>query len=67
MTEQTIPAAALPSADLIFALELAELADSIALPRFRAADLAIDEKPDRTFVTDADLRRRESVARQDRG
>lgn len=55
MTEQTIPAAALPSADLIFALELAELADSIALPRFRAADLAIDEKPDRTFVTDADL------------
>ena len=50
MSEQ--PAA--PSADLAFALELAELADSIALPRFRAADLNIETKPDRTFVTDAD-------------
>ena len=44
-----------PSADLAFALELAELADSIALPRFRAADLRVDTKPDRTHVTDADL------------
>lgn len=43
-----------PSADLEFALELADLADSISLPRFRAADLRIDTKPDRTFVTDAD-------------
>ncbi len=43
-----------PSADLAFALELAELADSISLPRFRAADLAVETKPDRTFVTDAD-------------
>jgi histidinol-phosphatase len=43
------------SPDLAFALELAELADSISLPRFRAADLRIDTKPDRTFVTDADL------------
>lgn len=43
------------SADLAFALELAELADSISLPRFRAADLAVDTKPDRTFVTDADI------------
>lgn len=43
------------SADLAFALELADLADSIALPRFRAADLRIDTKPDRTHVTDADL------------
>lgn len=42
------------SADLAFALELADLADSIALPRFRSADLRIDTKPDRTFVTDAD-------------
>lgn len=42
------------SADLQFALELADLADSIALARFRAADLTIDTKPDRTFVTDAD-------------
>ena len=44
----------LPSADLAFALELADLADSISLPRFRAADLTIETKPDRTFVTDAD-------------
>lgn len=43
-----------PSADLAFALELADLADSISLPRFRAADLRVDTKPDRTFVTDAD-------------
>ncbi|MBN9613331.1 MAG: histidinol phosphatase [Actinobacteria bacterium] len=43
------------SPDLEFALELAELADSIALPRFRSADLRIDTKPDRTHVTDADL------------
>lgn len=43
-----------PSADLAFALELADLADSISLPRFRAADLTIETKPDRTFVTDAD-------------
>ena len=40
--------------DLAFALELADLADSISLPRFRAADLRIESKPDRTFVTDAD-------------
>lgn len=44
-----------PSPDLAFALELADLADSIALPRFRAADLRVDTKPDRTYVTDADL------------
>ena len=41
-------------ADLRFALELADLADSISLPRFRSADLHIETKPDRTFVTDAD-------------
>ena len=50
MTQQ-LPA---PSADLAFALELADLADGISLPRFRSADLAIETKPDRTFVTDAD-------------
>lgn len=43
-----------PSADLTFALQLADLADSISLPRFRSADLTIETKPDRTFVTDAD-------------
>ncbi|GAA2186941.1 histidinol-phosphatase [Leucobacter alluvii] len=45
---------ALPSPDLAFALDLADIADGISLPRFRAADLAVDTKPDRTFVTDAD-------------
>ena len=41
-------------ADLAFALELANLADSITLPRFRAADLKVETKPDLTPVTDAD-------------
>ncbi|QIM16957.1 histidinol phosphatase [Leucobacter insecticola] len=54
MNNAEVPAQRPPSADLAFALELADLADSIALPRFRAADLRIDTKPDRTFVTDAD-------------
>jgi histidinol-phosphatase len=40
--------------DLEFALELADLADSISLPRFRAADLVIDTKPDMTPVSEAD-------------
>jgi histidinol-phosphatase len=40
--------------DLAFALELADLADSISLPRFRAADLRVETKPDLTPVTDAD-------------
>ena len=41
-------------ADLALALELADLADGIALPRFRAQDLAVRTKPDRTPVTEAD-------------
>jgi histidinol-phosphatase len=41
-------------ADLDFALELAGLADSLSLPRFRAADLRIETKPDLSPVTDAD-------------
>jgi histidinol-phosphatase len=41
-------------ADLDFALELAELADSLSLPRFRAADLRVETKPDLSPVTDAD-------------
>jgi histidinol-phosphatase len=43
------------NADLDLALRLADAADAITLPRFRAADLRIDRKPDRTPVTDADL------------
>lgn len=42
------------NADLAFAFELADLADSLSLPRFRAADLAIETKPDMTPVTEAD-------------
>lgn len=41
-------------ADLRFAQELADIADAISLPRFEAADFSVAEKPDRTFVTDAD-------------
>ncbi len=40
--------------DLAFALELADLADSLSLPRFRAADLVVETKPDMTPVTDVD-------------
>jgi histidinol-phosphatase len=47
----------LPSAvdrDLSFALELADLADSISLPRFRDAELVVESKPDRSPVTEVD-------------
>jgi histidinol-phosphatase len=40
--------------DLAFALRLAELADSISLPRFRALDLRVETKADLSPVTDAD-------------
>jgi histidinol-phosphatase len=55
--------------DLALALELADLADSITLGRYRAADLAVETKPDLTPVTEADraaeraLRERLAVAR----
>jgi histidinol-phosphatase len=39
---------------LAFALELADLADSVSVPRFRASDLHVETKPDLTPVTDAD-------------
>lgn len=42
------------AADLDFALELATIANKISLPRFKAADLKVTTKPDRTYVTDAD-------------
>jgi histidinol-phosphatase len=41
-------------ADLAFALSLADAADAISADRFRALDLQITTKPDRTPVTDAD-------------
>lgn len=43
-----------PGPDLVLALELADAADAIALGRFRALDLVVETKPDRTPVTEAD-------------
>lgn len=40
--------------DLVLALELADIADAISAQRFRANDLHVSKKPDRTHVTDAD-------------
>ena len=42
------------SADLDLALRLADAADAISLERFRARDLLVETKPDRTPVTEAD-------------
>ena len=41
--------------DVELALRLADAADAITTTRFRAADLRVERKPDRTPVTDADL------------
>ena len=40
--------------DLELALRLADAADAVSLPRFRALDLRVETKPDLTPVTDAD-------------
>lgn len=45
----------LDQSDIELALRLADAADRITAARFRAGDLRIDRKPDRTPVTDADL------------
>jgi histidinol-phosphatase len=42
------------SEDLELALRLADAGDAIALGRFRARDLVVETKPDRTPVTEAD-------------
>ncbi|MFT4199908.1 histidinol-phosphatase [Gordonia sp. (in: high G+C Gram-positive bacteria)] len=42
-------------ADLATALELADAADALTLPRFGAVDLSVSTKPDLTPVSDADL------------
>jgi histidinol-phosphatase len=42
------------TSDLQLALELADIADLISIERFRALDLRVETKPDRTPVTDAD-------------
>ncbi|MFT3714427.1 MAG: histidinol-phosphatase [Gordonia sp. (in: high G+C Gram-positive bacteria)] len=43
------------SADLALALRLADAADGLTSARFGALDLQVDDKPDLTPVTDADL------------
>jgi histidinol-phosphatase len=59
--------------DLAFALELADAADALSLPRFRALDLVVETKPDLTPVTEADravereLRRLVAERRPDEG
>src|SRR5687768_4165819 len=40
--------------DLHLALEMADVADALTLPRFRDIDLAVDTKPDLTPVTEVD-------------
>jgi histidinol-phosphatase len=40
--------------DLALAIELADVADAITLPRYRASDLLVESKPDLTPVTEAD-------------
>ena len=61
------------SADLDFALSLADDADALSLPRFRSVDLRVETKPDLTPVTDADqaveraLRARIARERPDEG
>ncbi len=42
------------AADLALALDLADRADAVSFDRFRALDLTVTTKPDRTPVTDAD-------------
>ena len=47
--------------DLAFAHELADAADAVTMPRFRAADLRVDTKPDTTPVSDADRAAEEAI------
>ncbi len=49
------------SDDLSLAHELADLADSITLARFRAEDLRVETKPDLTPVTEADRATEEAI------
>jgi len=49
------------AADLALAQRLADQADRISLARFRALDLKVDTKPDRSPVTDADRAVEEAI------
>jgi histidinol-phosphatase len=48
--------------DLALALELADQADSLTLPRFHALDFRVDTKPDQSLVTEVD-RNTEAILR----
>jgi histidinol-phosphatase len=50
-------------ADLRFAHELADAADTITLARFRAPDLRVETKPDLTPVSEADRAAEEAIRR----
>jgi histidinol-phosphatase len=50
-------------ADLRFAHKLADAADAVTLPRFRALDLRVETKPDLTPVSDADRAAEEAIRR----
>jgi histidinol-phosphatase len=47
--------------DLLFAHELAAVADAVTLPRFRALDLRVETKPDLSPVSDADRAAEEAI------
>ena len=49
------------SPDLALALAFADAADEISLGRFRASDLLVETKPDRTPVTEADRAVEEAI------
>jgi histidinol-phosphatase len=51
------------AADLDLARRIADAADAVTLGRFRASDLRIERKPDRTPVTDADVACEDEVRR----
>ncbi|MFZ4894241.1 inositol monophosphatase family protein [Plantibacter sp. Mn2098] len=55
MTDSSAPQAPDLTADLALALRLADTADAIAMARYDSLDLQVSTKPDRSFVTDADL------------
>jgi len=53
-SETTAPEPSQLADDLAFAHRLADAADAISVERFRANDLRVSTKPDRSHVTDAD-------------
>ena len=50
--------------ELALALELADLADTETLPRFRDQSLEVEHKRDRTEVTEADRRAEAAIRRR---